>query len=277
MDAFKYLCTKLSVAASRRLSITAIAYRMRRGGTTRTPLGREHYAFLFFYDEAFIGAPGTPKRCPPHTLVIFEPGAPASFGNDAGEWEHTWMHANGYFIRSMLRRNGIPVNVPILLGSPRIVETYLLALHEEITRHYEPDPVILQNTFANFVRELRRHVHGDRDAARPVPQRLVEIRNYIEANYHKPIRLEALAAMAGWSAPYFGALFKRHFGVSPIDLVIRQRMEEAALLLGDANMSVSQVAETVGYADIYYFSKLFKKHHRLSPSRYRRRRYGKTN
>jgi AraC-like DNA-binding protein len=78
------------------------------------------------------------------------------------------------------------------------------------------------------------------------------------------------------SIPYFCAGFKKHFGISAIEYVVLLRMQHAAFLLGDVNMNVTEVAEAVGYRDIYYFSKLFKKHYGFSPRHYRRRLTGLT-
>jgi iron complex transport system substrate-binding protein len=110
----------------------------------------------------------------------------------------------------------------------------------------------------------RTHAH--------IPRRFLDIRNYLEANYHTPITLADLAGRAALVPPYFGQMFRRYFGTSPIDLVIRLRLEEAALLLGDVNRNVSEVAAAVGYDDVYHFSKLFKKRYGVSPLGYRKRK-----
>jgi iron complex transport system substrate-binding protein len=73
---------------------------------------------------------------------------------------------------------------------------------------------------------------------------------------------------------HFSALFKAHFGTSPIDYLVRLRLRAAAYLLRDVNVSVSSAAASVGYDDLYYFSKLFKKKLGVSPRAYRKKLRG---
>jgi len=76
---------------------------------------------------------------------------------------------------------------------------------------------------------------------------------------------EALARMAHWSPAHFSEEFRRHFGAAPIAYLIRQRMAHARHLLRDVGLTVADVAQRVGYDDLYHFSKLFKKHCGISP------------
>ena len=57
---------------------------------------------------------------------------------------------------------------------------------------------------------------------------------------------------------------------SPTLFLIGARMELAAKLLKETLLTISEIAERCGYEDIYYFSKSFKKHHSISPGRYRK-------
>lgn len=82
---------------------------------------------------------------------------------------------------------------------------------------------------------------------------------------------EALAAEAGVSQRYLSELFKRHTGRTLKSYAAGLRMERARLLLAESDMPVTQIAEALGYADLYSFSKLFKAHTGTSPSGYRRR------
>lgn len=83
--------------------------------------------------------------------------------------------------------------------------------------------------------------------------------------------LEAAAAEAGVSQRYLSQLFKRHTGRTLKSYAAGLRMERARLLLAESDMPVTQIAETLGYADLYSFSKLFKAYSGTSPSGYRKR------
>ena len=63
----------------------------------------------------------------------------------------------------------------------------------------------------------------------------------------------------------FNHVFKDITGYSPNQYLIKIRIDRAKQLLSDENLSVKETAEIVGYTDINYFSRLFKKSTGVSP------------
>jgi iron complex transport system substrate-binding protein len=152
-----------------------------------------------------------------------------------------------------------------------VVPRYLRGIYRELRDHPVCDPVIVRNLVDSLLRELtRRH----RSASLGAPRPLLDARAYLDAHFAEPIRLADLARRAGYSVSHFSALFKAHFGTSPIDYLVRLRLRAAAYLLRDVNVSVSSAAASVGYDDLYYFSKLFKKKLGVSPRAYRKKLRG---
>ena len=94
---------------------------------------------------------------------------------------------------------------------------------------------------------------------------------YIAKNYNKKICNEDLAAVTGLSAVYFRKLFKEVTGVSPIRYIQNIRMKKAADMLKSDYSGIGDIALSLGYNDIYEFSKSFKKYAGLSPSQYANR------
>jgi len=96
----------------------------------------------------------------------------------------------------------------------------------------------------------------------------------MKENAATPLSHEELAALTGFSPRYLNVLFKRETGQSLKTFQARARVERACMLLAESTMNVSQIAETMGYSDIYFFSKQFKKFMGESPMRYRSRMHG---
>ena len=82
--------------------------------------------------------------------------------------------------------------------------------------------------------------------------------------------MQMLAAQAKCSADHLIRIFKRHKRQTPWEFVIRCRVEKASDLLRFSSHSVSQIADLLGYADIYSFSKQFKAHTGQAPTQYRK-------
>lgn len=66
------------------------------------------------------------------------------------------------------------------------------------------------------------------------------------------------------------SLFERQMGVSPNMYLTDLRIQKAKLLLRTSNLSIAHIAESIGYRDHFYFSRVFKKETGLSPTLYRR-------
>ncbi len=90
--------------------------------------------------------------------------------------------------------------------------------------------------------------------------------NIIKAEYMSNISVQGIADRIGLERTYFSNLFKMRIGLSPKQFLLKTRMEQAAVFLRDYGYSVSLTALSVGYSDVYTFSKMFKKYFGISPS-----------
>lgn len=100
-------------------------------------------------------------------------------------------------------------------------------------------------------------------------EKLAPAIEYISKNYNRPLTNELLAAQAGLSTVYFRKLFTKIFGTSPIAYAHALRIQKAKEMLGSDYGSLSDVAQSLGYASLYDFSRDFKKHVGIPPSKYK--------
>jgi AraC-like DNA-binding protein len=101
--------------------------------------------------------------------------------------------------------------------------------------------------------------------------------SYIHRCYMEPMTLQELAARSGRNVNQFSYLFHKYTGFRPIDYLLRYRMKQADHLLRRTPASVKEVALRVGYSDLFYFSKLFKKHVGNPPSQIKQEFNNNTN
>ena len=102
-------------------------------------------------------------------------------------------------------------------------------------------------------------------------QKIADAVEHINKNYCTGnLRISSLAKLAGVSTRYFGELFSVFFGVSPKEYILRMQLETAKNLLISTDQSISAIAETCGFSDVYYFSKIFKKELGETPSAFRK-------
>ena len=102
----------------------------------------------------------------------------------------------------------------------------------------------------------------------PIP-RLRQVFEFIELNYHQPIRLKEVAQAVGYSAAYLTDLVKRATGKTVNDWIIERRLVEASRLLLETKDSIEQIAFKVGYKNINHFYCQFRDHHKKTPHSWR--------
>ncbi|WP_370981079.1 helix-turn-helix domain-containing protein [Agaribacterium sp. ZY112] len=101
--------------------------------------------------------------------------------------------------------------------------------------------------------------------------RLNVSRDYIADNYLIPFNLSEVAMHSNMSPYHFLRVFKRVYGETPNEFLIRLRIEKAKSMLITENLSVSEVCERVGYISLGSFSSLFFKQVGMAPTLYRRK------
>lgn len=152
----------------------------------------------------------------------------------------------------------------------RLLSSYVrLFLVERTFGAEEEAKLVLKQLMIHLLREDRReHPAGGGESAQ-LTEAIHEVANYIRLNAGKPHRLEELAARANLSPKYFSTKFKAMIGQSVQSYIIRSRIERAEHLLRYGGMTVSEVADVLGYRDVFFFSRQFKRHTGRSPSEVR--------
>ncbi|WP_432749885.1 helix-turn-helix domain-containing protein [Paenibacillus amylolyticus] len=93
--------------------------------------------------------------------------------------------------------------------------------------------------------------------------------SYISSHYRHNLELKELAALAGCSVRQLQRRFKQEKQLGPMEYVIQLRMENASRMLLHTDASIGEIADKMGYRDMYYFSRAFKKYYGVPPLRYR--------
>lgn len=98
-----------------------------------------------------------------------------------------------------------------------------------------------------------------------MPGYALRAKDYIRLHYMEDISVEQLAGIFNIDRRYLLRLFKREFGITIVNYIVRTRLDAAYDFLR-SGFPVNKAAVMCGYADAYNFSKMFKKYHGISPS-----------
>lgn len=96
-----------------------------------------------------------------------------------------------------------------------------------------------------------------------------DIVQYIEQNYASALSLQEIAGKFYVSREYISRRFKQEYGINFSDFICTVRIDKAKLLMQNPLIKLSQISEMVGFHDVKYFSKVFKKQVGVSPKDYR--------
>ena len=91
---------------------------------------------------------------------------------------------------------------------------------------------------------------------------------YIQFNYSHDISIDDVAKSVGVSRSHLYRVFMSNVGKSPINYLTEYRINEACKLLRTGNLSIAEVAISVGFFDQFYFSRVFKRAKGVPPSKY---------
>lgn len=93
---------------------------------------------------------------------------------------------------------------------------------------------------------------------------------YIKKHYNENLAINSLAELFNMSPNYFSSVFKKELNQSAVNYITEVRMEKAKEYLRDTDLSVIEIAESVGYEDSQYFFRVFKKTTGVTPLQFRR-------
>jgi len=92
---------------------------------------------------------------------------------------------------------------------------------------------------------------------------------YVREHCTDPLTLAGMAARYGMNASYFSRLFHAQAGISLVDCINRERLQRSCQLLKRSDAGVADIALAVGYNNLSYFNRIFRRAMGVSPREYR--------
>jgi AraC-like DNA-binding protein len=207
-------------------------------------------------------------------LVWLPAGEAHAYGAGLDDpWTIVWAHFSGAEVaawRTLLGGPGAAGMFMHAAPADRLDEIALDQVYAALERgfalrHQVAAAAALRHAFC----AVAQLAHMPRDS-RSAHERVVTSIGGLRRDWQRRHTLAELAAAAGVSVAHYAALFRRQTGFAPIDYLIRLRVQHACRLLDTTALSVAEVAEQVGYADPYYFTRCFRRVMGQAPRTYRR-------
>jgi AraC-like DNA-binding protein len=176
--------------------------------------------------------------------------------------------------------NGDNIDLPLPL-------IYNIGLHKDILNLYSDlktvwtlkDPAYILKARGLYLMILQRYfqiIIFQKDTS-IMDTRIKKVLHYMSHHYNEPLTVEMMADMSNLSNMYFGSLFKKETGMSFRNFLTLIRMNRAEEMLYSGEYKIHEVAESCGFSDVFYFSKIFKKNRGFAPSEAVKRQQIKNN
>ena len=209
----------------------------------------------------------------PSQVVILPPGLPHAYGAvEDDPWTLWWFHVAGPDIEAFLQAAGLTAQRPVR----RVSNLYqVVSLMTEVVAWMERDsttPSLLAGAGAAW--HVLTLLAADRQGAADSTDVVEQAADYLRTHLAEHVTVAELAAVASLSTSHFSALFKRQIGTPVLQYQTMLRMAKARELLDMTNGTVASIAASVGYPDSFYFARLFKKVHGVTPRDYRNQHKG---
>lgn len=128
----------------------------------------------------------------------------------------------------------------------------------------------LQELLVRLMQTQARELIFNDYARHLTTHRFAAVVQYIKEHLADNLSVDKLSTLACMSKATFFRVFKREFGLTPVEYIVRERLAEAKRLLRQPLASVAEVCLRAGFNNLSYFQALFKKHEGLTPGAYKK-------
>ena len=251
----------------------------------RIYLVKEGNAKLHLKDKVQELTPGHLYMIPPYTLHSYECDGYYSL-------YYIHIYESDHSIQRIMEDYNYPTEVEALETDELLIERLMTINPERQLKEYDPSVYdnfhmltenirrnqiqqpadifetqgIIMQLFSRFLRNVSIF-HDITD------DRILRILHYIRKNIDKEINIQELAEMCCLTKDHFIRLFKKEMNNTPLNYINQKKIEKAQLLLLTEDMHIKDIAYSLAFYNITYFSRIFKKFAGCSPTEYRENNY----
>ncbi|OGX68653.1 MAG: AraC family transcriptional regulator [Paenibacillus sp. RIFOXYA1_FULL_44_5] len=273
-----YVISNPSVQEKDDLQILFSGYSQTKPGHAIGPRVLDYY--LIHYVEAGRGTfsvHGDSYTLSKGDCFIIEPEQLVGYAADLDEpWFYRWIACRGSKVMPILISAGYSAGNPVIsFGENKTISRQFKNIIEALQKKRTSVNLEALGHFylllAQFQEALFLPNHVYLEKMSEQERKIKQAIHYLTTQYSEAMSIEMLADNLGYNRAYLSQIFKQYTGLSPVTFLLQIRLNKAKLLLRERKeLTVAQVASSVGFEDPLHFSKQFKKLHGVSPNEYRK-------
>lgn len=206
-------------------------------------------------------------------LIFIPANMPHQYGaSDDDAWTIYWFHFSGSEATAYQALFGVTAQEPVVwLGEHFTIVRLFQQLLRLCSQGYSRHLLIRQGALIRqILSDTAMHTAYISTKERELDvERIIHFMQSVLTERHT---VADFAAQANLSVSHFSRLFQQKTGYPPMDYFIRLKMQRACEYLSLTDYTINIIAQHLGYTDVYYFSRIFKKIIGIAPSHYRQKR-----
>lgn len=234
------------------------------------PSGTGDYLLMFFQQPMICGTPKKTYNMKKPSMIFWNNHMGHMYSCDLKEWTHSWIHFNGTDVKNIITNLNLKPGIPYEYSNDKVnfwIEELVIQMAKEKINYR-----LIRSIFKTFLLLINSELQ-DQEQIKVDTVDLVK--NYLIEHHHRKIDLKMLSERFNISVPHLCDCYKKKYKTTIIRDLRTIRMISACHVMLDKNLSLSQVANLVGYKDIYHFSKEFKKEFGTTPKDKRKEMWDK--
>jgi AraC-like DNA-binding protein len=208
---------------------------------------------------------------------MIAPGALVSYTADLEDpWQYRWLAFQGQEVTTLLQHAGLSIAEPTIISpaANRIgkwIEQIQITFDQRKTGGHMRAYGYLCLILAEIQEVMHPEARQETVPYSQIERHIKQVVQQLTTQYAEPISIERLAESLGYNRAYFSKMFKRYTHVAPVTFLLNLRIGKARQLLRErTELTIEQIAYSVGFNDPLYFSKQFRSYYGLSPTEYRK-------
>lgn len=267
-NSFKF-SYKSSYQENLSLSIYNVGYQRCEPEYSWGPGIRDHYLLHYVKEGCgFLKTANEEFKVESGSIFLIKPAEVVYYVSDKDEpWEYYWVGFNGTEAHRLINLTPFSSGNRVIKIANENLSTLLMEIYNRRGNSsaseakmlgflYQFLGILMENSDKSSQKEIRTKSY------------LKQAIKYISYNFSNELSISDIAKAINISPSHLYRVFSTELDMSPINFLMKYRINESCSLLKYGNLSIGEVANSVGFTDPFYFSRVFKKIKGLSPREY---------
>ena len=237
--------------------------------TISRPNGLNCYTLIHFTVPVLLLNNNDLIKTKPNAFIVYYPYE-KQYYKTLTETEHSWIHFDDVS-GEICKKCGIKTSVVYYPQNCEKLTAQFYKLQNEMLWSREYYTIMVESYLNELFVCIARSctINTNTQQKIHIPNEYFNLRKEIINNLQNNWTVSDMASRVGCSVPTFHALYRKYFGISPVNDIIQSRLSKSKHFLISTDLPISYIAEQSGYTNIFHFSRQFKKYTGVSPHEYR--------